>query len=89
MVVLLAHILKWQHLTERRQAGWVRTITAQRKEITFVSEQSPSLGAKLREARWLDMVWARAVALAVTETGWTASLKNAPLIFKKSCWPKP
>ncbi|WP_295385186.1 DUF29 family protein [uncultured Thiodictyon sp.] len=32
-------------------------------------ENTPSLRVKLDDPRWLDMVWARAVALAVTETG--------------------
>ncbi len=32
-------------------------------------EESPSLAAKLDERRWLEMVWARAIAQAVGETG--------------------
>jgi hypothetical protein len=69
MAVLLAHLLKWQYQPERRGAGWEKTIRAQRKEIAYALEESPSLALKLQEARWLDMVWARAVAQAVNETG--------------------
>lgn len=69
MVVLLAHLLKWAFQPERRGASWQKTITAQRKEIRYTLDESPSLVPKLEEARWLDMVWARAIAQAVNETG--------------------
>ena len=69
MVVLLAHLLKWAFQPERRGASWQKTITAQRKEIRYSLDESPSLVPKLEEARWLDMVWARAIAQAVNETG--------------------
>lgn len=68
MAVLLAHLLKWQYQPERRGASWEKTIKAQRKEIAYSLDESPSLVPKLNEARWLDMVWARAVAQAVNET---------------------
>jgi hypothetical protein len=69
LVILLAHLLKWRYQPERRCASWEKTIKAQRKEISYALEESPSLVPKLQEARWLDMVWARAVAQAVNETG--------------------
>jgi hypothetical protein len=69
MVVLLAHLLKWAYQPERRGVSWQKTITAQRKDISYALEESPSLAPKLQEPRWLDMVWARAVAQAVNETG--------------------
>jgi hypothetical protein len=69
MVVLLAHLLKWAHQPDHRGASWQKTITAQRKEISYALEESPSLAPKLQEPRWLDMVWARAIAQAVNETG--------------------
>lgn len=69
MAVLLAHLLKWQFQPERRGATWEKTIKAQRKEIGYTLDESPSLRPKLQEPRWLDMVWARAVAQAVNETG--------------------
>lgn len=69
MAVLLAHLLKWQYQPERRGASWEKTITAQRKEIRYGLEESPSLAPKMEELRWLDMVWSRAVAQAVNETG--------------------
>lgn len=68
MTVLLAHLLKWQYQPERRGASWEKTIRAQRKDIAYALEDTPSLAAKLNEVRWLDVVWAKAVALAVSET---------------------
>ncbi len=69
MAVLMAHLLKWKYQADRRGASWEKTIKAQRKEISYTLDESPSLAPKLQEPRWLDMVWARAVAQAVSETG--------------------
>jgi len=69
MAVLLAHLLKWKYQPERRGASWERTIRAQRKEISYALDESPSLAPKLQEPRWLDMAWTGAVAQAVNETG--------------------
>ncbi len=66
--VLLAHLLKWQYQPERRGASWEKAIKAQRKEIAYNLDDMPSLKPKLSEPRWLDMVWAKSVAQAVTET---------------------
>lgn len=68
MAVLFAHLLKWAFQAERRGASWEKTIRAQRKEIQYALDESPSLRPKLDEPKWLDMVWARAVAQAVNET---------------------
>lgn len=69
MSVLLAHLLKWRYQPERRGAGWKRAILAQRKEIAYGLSDAPSLIPKLQETRWLEMVWAWAVAQAVGESG--------------------
>lgn len=76
MAVLLAHLLKWQYQPERRGNSWRNTIRAQRKEVGYLLDEAPSLRGKLAEARWLDMVWTKAVAQAGEETG----LEN--------CWPE-
>ena len=69
MAVLLAHLLKWQRQPERQGNSWRRTIIAQRKEIAYHLEEAPSLKGKLTDPRWFDMVWAKALAQAVSETG--------------------
>lgn len=69
MAVLLAHLLKWQYQPERQGNSWRNTIRAQRKEVGYLLDEAPSLRTKLSEARWVDMVWAKAVAQANEETG--------------------
>lgn len=69
MSVLLAHLLKWQYQPERQGNSWRNTIRAQRKEVGYLLDEAPSLRGKLVEARWLDMVWSKAVAQAGDETG--------------------
>jgi hypothetical protein len=82
MAVLLAHLLKWQYQAERRGASWEKTIKAQRKEIGYSLDESPSLRPKLHEPRWLDMVWARAVAQAVNETGLDCFPEQCPWVVE-------
>lgn len=69
MAVLLAHLLKWQYQPERRGASWEKTIKAQRKEIAYALDESPSLAPKLQgRGRW---------PRPSARPGWTASRKNA------------
>jgi hypothetical protein len=69
MAVLLARLLKWQFQPGRRGTSWERTVKAQRKEIAYSLEESPSLKTKLADLAWLDVVWSRALAIATSETG--------------------
>lgn len=69
MAILIGHLLKWKFQPERRGASWEKTIKAQRKELTYALDESPSLRVKLAEARWIDLVWSKGVALAVAESG--------------------
>jgi hypothetical protein len=69
MTVLLAHLLKWAYQPARRGASWEKMIKAQRKDVAYHLDETPSLRPKLAEPRWLDVIWSKAVALAVSETG--------------------
>lgn len=69
MAVLLSHLLKWQFQPSHRGVSWEKTIKAQRKEIEYSLKETPSLKAKLDDSDWLDVVWSKAVAQAVSETG--------------------
>jgi len=66
---LLSHLLKWQFQPSHRGASWEKTIKAQRKEIGYSLKETPSLKAKFSDSDWVDVVWAKAVAQAVSETG--------------------
>jgi hypothetical protein len=69
MAILIGHLLKWKYQPERRGSSWEKTIKAQRKELDYALNESPSLRVKLAEARWIDLVWSKGVALAAAETG--------------------
>src|SRR3954467_14956474 len=48
-VVLIEHLLKWQHQPERRGASWTRTIVVQRTRIQRLLDENPSFRPGLRE----------------------------------------
>ena len=74
MVVLFAHLLKWQFQPARRGASWRATISAQRKDIAFALKETPSLKTRLSNDEWIAVAWAKAIAQAIDETG----LENFP-----------
>ncbi|MEY2341300.1 DUF29 domain-containing protein [Acidithiobacillus sp. IBUN Pt1247-S3] len=69
MVVLLAHLLKWQYQLALRSKSWQRTITTQRKDVKYELAGSPSLKHSFNDPEWLDIVWSKATILASEETG--------------------
>ena len=69
MAVLLAHLLKWQYQPSRRSKSWQFTLTTQRKEIAYGLAEAPSLRGKFNDARWLEILWAKARTQAEAETG--------------------
>jgi predicted phage tail protein len=69
MVVLIAHLLKWQFQPERQGRSWQLTIRNQRKAIQLHLKQAPSLKTKLNDAEWLEIIWDDAVYQASKETG--------------------
>ncbi len=80
MVVLLAHLLKWQHQPERRGNSWRRTVRAQRRSVALRLKRTPSLQGMLRDPDWLEEIWEDAVSAAAAETGLDA--------FPECCpWP--
>jgi hypothetical protein len=69
MAVLLSHLLKWEYQAARRGASWERTIKAQRLDVGYLLGEAPSLKPRLADPEWMRVVWAKAIALAVEETG--------------------
>jgi Domain of unknown function DUF29 len=43
LIVLLTHLLKWQHQPEQRSTGWMGSIVEHRRRIQEEIEESPSL----------------------------------------------
>ena len=65
--VLMAHLLKWRFQPGRRSSSWERTIREQRRAISNVIEDSPSL--QLYPADILSRVYPAAHAQAADESG--------------------
>jgi hypothetical protein len=69
MVILLAHLLKWQFQPERQGRSWQITIRNQRRAVQLHLKQVPSLKVKLDDAEWWEIVWGDAIYQASKETG--------------------
>ena len=69
MIVLMAHLLKWQYQPALRSKSWQRTIATQRKDVKYELAGSPSLKPLLNDPEWLDVVWSKATVQASNETG--------------------
>ena len=69
IVILIAHLLKWQYQPERQGTSWQTTIRNQRRAIALHLKQVPSLKSKLNDDEWLEIVWGDAVYQASKETG--------------------
>jgi hypothetical protein len=50
LIVLLVHLLKWQHQPRRRGASWSDTVAEQRLQLDSVFADSPSLRPFFAEA---------------------------------------
>jgi hypothetical protein len=67
LIVLIEHLLKWHFQPERRTASWRATISDQRRELTLVIGDSPSLKRIPRET--LPALYRSALKDAAEETG--------------------
>ena len=64
--VLLGHLLKWQFQPEARSKSWFATLREQRRRISRLLQQNPSLQAYLRET--ITEAFPDAIDLVVQET---------------------
>lgn len=67
MVILLMHMLKWDHQSDRRGRSWLKTIATQRTEIEILLYDNPSLKNELSNT--VLKAYRLAVKQASTETG--------------------
>lgn len=51
MIVLLQHLIKWSCQPHQRSPSWTSTIITQRRELSLILEESPSL------VPYLEKVW--------------------------------
>ncbi len=66
LIILIAHLLKWQYQPEHRSRSWRNSIIEQRFQIDRQLELSPSLKPFLEEA--VQQAYPDAIKLAVKET---------------------
>lgn len=77
LIILIAHLLKWQYQPMMQSNSWLSTIVEQRVQVEYLLEFLPSLKNKLEEAT--AKAYPKAVKIAVKETG------LSPAIFPSSC----
>lgn len=67
LAVLLAHLLKWRHQSERRSKSWRLTIKIQRLDLAALLQDNPSLRARLDA--FIQDAYPKAILTAARETG--------------------
>jgi len=67
LMILIAHLLKWQFQPAKRSGSWRGSIREQRIQLVEQLEESPSLKNNLAES--VVKSYPKALALAVDETG--------------------
>jgi hypothetical protein len=67
LIVLIAHLLKWQYQPEHRTSSWRGTIVEQRVQVAREMRLSPSLKPFLPEA--IEEAYPDAIHIAAKETG--------------------
>lgn len=76
LIILVAHLLKWQYQPEMQSNSWSSSIIEQRAQILFLLEDVPSLRSKISEA--VLRAYPKAVDVAVKETGLSGFPKQCP-----------
>jgi Domain of unknown function DUF29 len=66
MMVLLQHLLKWEHQPARRSRSWMSTVDIQRSHVRDVLEDNPGLKSRIGEA--VDKAYRDGRKLAAGET---------------------
>jgi len=93
LVILLAHLLKWQYQPDYRSKSWALTIKNQRLDIREILEDSPSLRSLLDAT--IARAWQKALLAAEAETGLDATRfpSQCPWRFEEfmaeDFWPEP
>jgi hypothetical protein len=64
--ILIAHLLKWKVQPDRRSRSWELTIRVQRKDLSKLVAENPSLQPYLNES--LPEAYEHAIVEAMTET---------------------
>ncbi|WP_192483187.1 MULTISPECIES: DUF29 domain-containing protein [Cysteiniphilum] len=79
LIVLIAHLLKWQYQPTQRCSSWLGTIREQRTQIELLLADSPSLKPKLSDLLSNDKTHSDAIKIVLTDTG--LQTKDLPQIL--------
>ena len=71
LIVLLAHLLKWQYQPDGRSTGWRGTISEQRRRLALLFLDSPSLKNKAYQVLKDDFIISKALRIVTDDTGLT------------------
>jgi len=92
MTVLIAHLLKWKYQHERKSSSWRQTIKIQRIDTSYALKKMPSLKVNFNDAEWMEVVWEKAKAQAMSETNLDIFPENLPWsveqILNPDFWPE-
>ncbi len=92
LVVLIAHLLKWQYQPAHRSSSWRGSIVEQRVQIQRNLRLSPSLKSYLHKA--IEDAYPDALEIATQETGLPVSTFPASCTYQaeqlldKTYWPE-
>lgn len=76
LIILIAHLLKWQYQPDVQGNSWSSSIIEQRAQILFLLEDVPSLRNKMPNA--VHRAYPKALEIAVKETGLPVFPKQCP-----------
>ncbi|NEP17725.1 MAG: DUF29 domain-containing protein [Leptolyngbya sp. SIO4C1] len=89
--ILLAHLLKWKYQPEQRSRSWLGTIRVQRREVSKLLQDSPSLKPYIEEAIASAYENARDLAMGETELPVKTFPANCPYswadVIRKQFYP--
>lgn len=85
LMILIAHLLKWQFQIEQRSSSWRGSIREQRIQIAEQLTESPSLRNYLQES--ISKAYPKAVELAEEETGLNQQIfpRECPYSLEQIC----
>jgi hypothetical protein len=93
LMILTAHLLKWQVQHWRRSNSWRATIRLQRTAIAKLLRRNPGLQPRLTEAMQESWLEARDLAIAETDLPDAQFPENCPFtlsnVLNPDFWPNP
>ena len=82
LIILIAHLLKWQYQPDIRSHSWNSSINEQRSQLDYLLNDIPSLKSHIANA--IEKSYDRAVKLAAKETKLPASAFPAQCLYTQA-----